>query len=552
MFKNHPKGLFVLFFSNMGERFGFYTMFAILTMFLQDHFGWDESRASIVYGWFIMASYATPVIGGIVADTLLGYGKTIISGLIIMITGYFMLAQPVGASPLPVYIGLGVVALGIGLFKGNLNVLVGNLYDAPELKKLRDSAFVIFYMGINAGAMFAPYAATAVKSYFLNKSGFVYDPAIPSIAHKILDGSSISNQSQEYLSNFAGTTNLSEFSTTYLKALSTGYHWAFALAAIAMGISLLVFILFRKYYKVADYKHKDKILAGSAVELTPAETKKRMLALGLVFLIVVFFWMAFHQNGSTLTFFARTYTNLSAGNITGLFFTVPAIISIFLFVIGITTAFDKKKSASWKYGATFLSLVSIVFLYVLYLRQPVVSTIDPSLFQSFNPIFIVLLGPAVIWFFGWLNKRGLEPSTPAKIGLGMFITAAAYSILIFPSLGMPKAIDLSGSVVDTALAASPYWLISNYLSITIAELCLSPMGLSFVSKVSPPKYRGIMQAGWYVATAVGNFLAGYIGVYYYHADLWKFFFLLTLLSIASGIVMFALLKTINKASSQES
>jgi proton-dependent oligopeptide transporter, POT family len=468
-----------------------------------------------------------------------------------MATGYFMLSQPVNTNPLPVYIGLGIVALGVGLFKGNLNVLVGNLYDVPEFNKLRDSAFIIFYMGINIGAMFAPHAATAVKSFFLHTKGFEYDPAIPAIAHKVLDGGPISNQSMEYIKNVAGKADITQFSTSYLETLSEGYHWAFALAAIAMILSMLVFIIFKKHYKTADYKQKDKIVTGQAIELSRAETKKRMLALGLVFLIVVFFWMAFHQNGSTLTFFARTYTNLFAGNLTAMFFSVPAIVSIFLFVIGVSGFTDKKKSNKIRYGSAVLSVLSIICLFFIYWAQPVKSRIDPSLFQAFNPIFIVILGPSVIWFFNWMNKKGIEPSTPAKIGIGMFITAIGYSILIFPSLGMPKAIDLSGGVVDSVLAASPYWLIVNYLSITIAELCLSPMGISFVSKVAPPKYKGIMQAGWYLATAVGNFLAGYIGVFYYHWDLWKFFFLLVVLCIASGTIMFLLLKTINRVSETE-
>jgi POT family proton-dependent oligopeptide transporter len=548
MFKNHPKGLFVLFISNMGERFGFYTMFAILTMFLQDHFGWDESHAALVYGWFIMASYATPVLGGLIADNILGYGKTIIAGLILMAAGYIVLAQPSGSNPLLVYLGLGIVALGVGLFKGNLNVLVGNLYTSPQLKNLRDSAFIIYYMGINVGAIFAPYAATAVKSHFMNKSGLVYDPTIPAIAHKILDGVALNEKSASYIKEFAGNVDLSQFSSTYLNTLSKGYHWAFALAAIAIGFSFLIFISFRKHYKIADYTQKDKISTGAAIAMSSAETRKRLTAIGLVFLIVIFFWMAFHQNGSTLTFFARTYTNLSVGKITSMFFSVPTIITIFFTVISISFAFDKKKSIGSRYGYSIIAALSMLALCFIYANQPHISVIDPSLFQSFNPIFIVLLGSFVIWFFSWLNNKNIEPSTPAKIGIGMFVTAISYSLLIIPSIGMPVPADLAGNVIDRAITASPYWLIANYLSIAIAELFLSPMGISFVSKVSPPRYRGLMQAGWYVATAVGNFLAGYIGIFYYHWELWKFFALLVVLSLASGVVMLLLLKTINKAS----
>lgn len=551
MFRRHPKGLFVLFLSNMGERFGYYTMIAILALYLQDRFGWDETKAGMVYGWFLMGSYVTALLGGIIADTLLGYGKTIIMGLITMSLGYFFLMAPFSDSPVPIYIGLGVIGLGVGLFKGNLNVLVGNLYESKDLKPMRDSAFVIFYMGINVGAMFAPHAAITIKNFVLDTQGFFYDPALPWIAHQIINGATVAPEKLAYIQKIAGNVALADFSTNYINVLGKSYQMAFGISAIAMVFSLLIFVLFRKYYRFADYKLKDKIASGQAVKLSKKETNQRLLALMLVFLIVIFFWMAFHQNGSTLTFFARTYTNLTVGKFTSLLFYVPTILAIFLFIIGLTFVFDKKRNSNIRILSIIVSIASFAYICFQYVARPAFTAIDPALFQAFNPMFIVLLGPLAVLMFNWLKSKNMEPSTPAKIGIGMIITAVSFSLMLIPSMDMPKVDSLNGGIVDRAIAVSPYWLISTYFSITFAELFLSPIGISFVSKVAPPQMRGSMQAGWYVSTAVGNLLAGYVGRFYQHWELWQFFLLLVVLSLASAAVLFSLLGVINRASEEK-
>lgn len=550
MFKGHPKGLYVLFFSNMGERFGYYTMLAIFTLFLQDHFGWDATQASWLYGTFLAAIYFAPLLGGIIADAWLGYGKTCTLGIIIMGIGYALLSQT-GASPAPMYVALGVIALGVGLFKGNLVVIVGNLYENSKIGHLRDAAFNIFYMGINIGAMFAPHIARFLKNLMMERSGFTYDSAIPKIANDLIAGHTVTAENLGKIQTMAGTTDsasLVQFAHHYVSALSHGYNWGFAAAGVSMLISILIFLAFRKYYKEGDYLQKDKIKTGDAVELTPKQTKDRVIALLLVFVIVIFFWMAFHQNGSTLTFFAKNYTNLVANKFTFLLFSIPNLLAIFSVILGMVAVINKETNLKFKLAGGAFVLAGLAVLGYNLSNMGDSNMISPELFQSFNPMFVVFLTPVVVAFFLWLHNKNTEPSAPSKIGIGMVITAIGFSIMLYASYGLPSVNELGGNTVSHGLAVSPYWLISTYFTLTIAELFLSPMGLSFVSKVAPPKLRGTMQAGWLSATAVGNYLAGYIGRFYENWQLWQFFLLLVVVALVSASIMFSIMHIIKRAS----
>jgi POT family proton-dependent oligopeptide transporter len=226
-------------------------------------------------------------------------------------------------------------------------------------------------------------------------------------------------------------------------------------------------------------------------------------------------------------------------------------LALFVFIIGLTFVFDKNRNSNSRIISIGVSIASCAYLVFQYIARPAYTIIDPALFQAFNPMFIVLLGPLAVLMFNWLKSKNIEPSTPAKIGIGMILTAFSFSLMLYPSFGLPTAESLSGSIVDKALAVSPYWLISTYFSITFAELFLSPIGLSFVSKVAPPQMRGSMQAGWYVATAIGNLLAGYVGRFYQHWQLWQFFLLLVVLSLMSAAILFSLLGVINRASEEK-
>lgn len=552
MFKGHPKGLYVAFFANMGERFGYYTMLAIFVLYLQSKFGWSATEAGHVYGGFLFGIYFLPLLGGYIADNVLGYGKTIILGTIIMFAGYFMLALP-GTGQWFIYGALAIISLGTGLFKGNLQALVGNLYDEAKYSKLRDSAFNIFYMGINIGAFFAPSAAKAMRKWILNTQGLEYDKSIPSLAHKYLDGTL---ENSKELSAFAHAqmgdafTNLTEFSHHYIDAISKAYNAGFAVAGVSMILSLAIFIGFRKYYKHADITHKQKkaLQTEPVVELSPKQTKDRLMALGLVFLVVIFFWMAFHQNGFTLTIFARDYTVGAVNKATAIVFNLSTFLPILIGILGFVLLIGKGNSSKVRLSGAAIAIISILAgYYSISQLQPEGNPISPETFQQFNPIFIVFLTPVIVGYFGYLRKKDKEPSSPKKIGIGMLITAVGFFLMVLASQGLVSPHDLAqqGGVSDTL--RSPFWLIGTYFTLTIAELFLSPIGISFVSKVAPPQYKGLAQGGWLGATAIGNLAAGLIGPFWDKWELWQFFGLLVVLTLLSAIFIFSILKLLERA-----
>lgn len=556
MFKGHPKGLIVAFFANMGERFGFYTMVAIFVLFLQAKYGMTSTESSRVYGIFMGFVYFFPLLGGIVADRWLGYGKTIGIGLVVMFAGYFMLAFPTPmATGFPLIVGaLATIAFGTGLFKGNLQALVGKMYEAPEFAPNRDRAFTLFYMGINIGAMFAPTAAEAINNWILSKANFFYDGRIPALANKFLSGK------LEDVSQYLGIARaqdpaitietLTDFSRRYIDILSRSYHYGFAVACVSLVVSMLIFWGFRKYYKHADYMVTDKTRAQgipSHVEtLTPAQIKDRFIALGLVYLVVIFFWMSFHQSGVTMTYFARDYTRASVGRATNLWFDLFGLLPIFLAVLGAYFAIKKGSARNRVLGL----LALVVFGALAYYRfrgYAEINPFTPQKFQHFNPFFIVALTPLVVGFFGYLNSRGKEPSAPRKIGYGMLMTAVAFFILFVGSRGLPSPKELGGQVAPQNMLVSPYWLIWTYFILTIAELFLSPMGISFVAKVAPPQYKGLCQGGWFAATAIGNYLLSVIGWLWDRVPLWSLWLILVGCCLLSAVFIFSVMKRLERA-----
>ena len=591
MLKGHPKGLVVAFFANMGERFGFYTMMAILVLFLQVKFGLTEQEAGSYYSWFYFGIYALALVGGLVADSTNKYKLVIFGGIIIMLSGYILMSIP-GLTLTLTLVSLFIIAFGNGMFKGNLQAVVGQLYDDPKYNKLRDSAFMVFYMGINVGAFFAPFAATGVRNWWLKTNGFLHDGSLPALCHQYIDGK-ITDAAQFQLLAQKATisgqvSDLGQFANNYLEVFARGYNYAFGVAAGAMVLSLMVYIFFQKHLpnkekvpvaqsvKIENgatslvfailaaaaafsilYFGLDVLDIALAVSLFVAfatwiilsankEEKPRVMALIMVFIVVIFFWMSFHQNGLTLTFFARDYIAKQVGPFTNLFFGPWSILSVFGALAGLFVAIGKNKTRVERLIGLALFLVGSALAYYDVQASKQENAIAPEIFQSFNPLFIVFLTPLVMSIFGWLNKKGIEPSTPKKIGFGMIIAAVAFLLILVASLNMVSPHTLNGHAVPDSSRVTPYWLINCYLVFTIAELFLSPMGLSFVSKVAPPRFQGLMQGGWLLATAVGNKLLVVGSFFWSRLDLWMLWSIFIVCCLLSAAFMFSMLKKLER------
>jgi POT family proton-dependent oligopeptide transporter len=597
MLKNHPKGLLVAFFANMGERFGFYTMMAILVLFLQAKYGLAAEKAGDIYSWFYFAIYALALVGGILADSTRKYKTVILFGIIIMFAGYVLMAMP-GMSLTFTVIALFTIAFGNGLFKGNLQAVVGQMYDNPQYSKMRDTAFMIFYMGINVGAFFAPYAANGIRNWWLKTNGFAHDGSLPALCHQFAGGhitDPAKLQEFQVLAdkvNLAGpVTDLGTFADNYLNVFSRGYNYAFGIAAIAMVVSLLVYVFFNKLLPNKEKPVKATAESADSVEfeirplifaliamgifafglqflvgwatgmafglfagfitwiLTSAKKDEyaRVSSLILVFVVVVFFWMSFHQNGLTLTLFARDYTVKQVGAFTNLFFTLPSMLAVIGSIAGLVMLVRKNMERTAKVigGALFVAAFAAAYWFVS--KADAMNAIEPEVFQSFNPLFIVALTFPVMGVFAWLNKKNIEPSTPKKIGIGMIIAAVGFVVVLLSSVKLPSPVSLGGSPVAEALRVSPYWLISSYLILTVAELFLSPMGLSFVSKVAPSRFQGLMQAGWLLATAVGNKLLFVGSKLWDRVELWQLWTVFIVCCLLSAAFIFSIMKRLESA-----
>lgn len=496
MLRQHPKGLIPAALANMGERFGFYTMMAILVLFLMSKFNISETEAGTLYSIFYGAIYVLALVGGIIADRLRNYKGTIIAGLLVMSAGYVFLAMP--ALITTKYVALAallVIAFGNGLFKGNLQALVGQMYDNDQYRSKRDSGFQIFYMFINIGAMFAPFLATWVRNTFVKMQGFAYNADLPELCHQFLDGKMapevVGGRFTELATKVSEGTvpaDLSQFATNYLNAFNTGFHYAYLTAVVAMVISLIVFIASKRYLpnpapKVASTTK----VSAEEIKQDAHEIKQRIYALLAVFGIVIFFWFSFHQNGLTLTMFAKDYTLL---------------------------------------GGIFSSA---------------------EIFQSINPFLVVFLTPLVILVFSSMAKKGKEPSTPKKIAIGMGIAASAFVLMAVASVGLPLLNDVKamGGLPDVD-RVTPWFLFATYFILTVAELFISPLGLSFVSKVAPTHMQGLMQGGWLTATAVGNFSLFLGAMMYANISIAVTWTVFVAVCLASMLVMLGMVKWLEK------
>jgi len=506
MFKGHPKGLIPAALANMGERFGFYTMMAILSLFLMSKFGLDETGSGWIYSTFYFSIYGMAFFGGLIADKLRNYKGTIFTGLIMMSFGYLFLSIPTNVTAdnktfliIMTCLALFTISFGNGLFKGNLQALVGQMYDNPQYSKKRDAGFSLFYMFINIGAIFAPFIAPGVRNWWLGRSGYMYDANLPALCHQYLGEGA--NMNPDALAKFqsladgantsGAVTNLGEFASTYLDTFNTGFHYSFAVAIVAMLISMVVYIVNKKGFPDPAAKQLANGEKGEAMEaeLPLAEVKQRIYALLAVFGVVIFFWFSFHQNGLTLTFFAKDYTLLKIGDI----------------------------------------------------------NLTAEMFQSVNPFFVVFLTPVVMALFGWLSSKGKEPSTPKKIAIGMGIAAVGYVLMTVASFGLPNLSEVKEmGELPIAQKVTPFLLIGTYLILTIAELFISPLGISFVSKVAPPKLQGLMQGLWLLATGLGNQLLIIGAIFYKNIPIWATWSVFVAACLISMFTMLFMLKWLER------
>ncbi len=510
MFEGQPKGLFALALANTGERFGYYTMIAVFALFLRANFGLTPAMAGTIYSSFLMFVYFFPLIGGIMADKF-GFGRMVTTGIIIMFLGYLLLAVPLGGDKVALIVMLAALLLigfGTGLFKGNLQVMVGNLYDDAKYASKRDAGFSIFYMAINIGALFAPTAAIKIKEYAETALG--------------------------YSSNDA-------------------YHFSFAVACASLILSIAIYYAFRFTFRHTEGGKKQAVKGEQAVsaepELTKEETKQRIIALCLVFAVVIFFWMAFHQNGLSLTYFADEFTANKSEGVESMAFNVWNLVAI-IFIVYAGFSLFQSKTQRGKLISTAVIVAAAAFLYWSYTRLTGSVDVSAPIFQHFNPFYVVALTPVSMAIFASLASKGKEPSAPRKIAYGMLVAASAFALLAIFSYGLPMpemVPDASGNMVGKHVAdVTPKLLIFTYLILTFGELLLSPMGISFVSKVAPPKYKGMMMGGWFVATAIGNQLVLVGGVLWGKVPLWVCWSVFLGVCLVAALFMFAMMKRLER------
>jgi POT family proton-dependent oligopeptide transporter len=434
MLKKHPRALAFIFFTEMWERVGFYTLMAILVLYMDKVLGWPDARKGDYFGLFLGLCYFVPLLGGWLGDKVLGQIRTVRAGAFLMAFGYVGLAVSGPGRVTTFYVGLLLIALGTGIFKVNMAVLVGNLY--ADKVHLKDAGFNIFYMGVNLGAMVAPLVATVNNAVFHS------------------------------------------------------YNLSFWIAAAGMVFALIIFRAGEPHLRPMDSRlgaggRTPKEAAGSAAPaarsavMDKKEERQRIATLVILFLIVIFFWVAFYQNFFGLTLFAERSTI-------------------------------------------------------------VLSWLRPETYQFFEPFFILALTPLLLSLFGRLSLKGKEPSTPVKILLGMIIMSLAMIVMVFASL--------AGGNGDRNIM-SPSWLIGTYFIVTLAEILISPMGQSFVSKVAPPRIAGLMMGGWFAATAVGSYGSGMLGKSYSRLAHHEFFLFLTALMAVAAVLVLVFLKKLRRFSS---
>jgi proton-dependent oligopeptide transporter, POT family len=528
----HPKALPYLFFSEMWERFGYYLMIGIFTLYLKDvktGFAMNEAESADLYGTFIALVFLTPFIGGLLADRYFGYSKSIIVGGILMGIGYCMM----GIHSLPMlYLAMFLVMIGNGLFKPNISTLLGNIYSTDEHRHMKDDGYNIFYMGINIGAFICNFFGAILlgwKYAFMAAGvGMFIGVAIFKFGTKHFDAFDIKKGVTKEDMPFSQIVML-----ILIPALIAGVLGWMIPDNIFGSDSTDAFILACipvVYFYANIYKR------------ATADEKKPIGALLAIFVVVIAFWAVFKQNGSALNTWADRYTNRE---VTG---TSASVFNTLKFAKQLSYAKDTVESydANFKLQKTN-GIVQKEYNYPIYFRNMLpeklpaengkISVWSTNLSQSINPGWVILLTPLFVAFFAFLRRRNKEPSTPTKIALGLLISALS-------ALVMWGAVQAGHNGAEKV---SVLWLIGSYGVVTIGELCLSPMGLSIVSKMSPPRITALMMGGWFVSTSIGNKLSGVLAsMWDKYADKGNFFLLNCGLLLIAFVFMLLMLKWLNR------
>jgi len=540
--RQHPRALPFLFFSEMWERFGYYLMIGIFTLYLKDAekgFGLNEKEASDLYGTFIALVFLTPFIGGLLADRVLGYRRAITIGGIMMGIGYCLMSiHDLNA----LYIAMTFIIVGNGFFKPNISTLLGNVYNSPEYKSQKDAGYNIFYMGINIGAFVCNFFGAALYNIYGWYAAFIAAGVGMFIGIIIF---------------WIGTKHYKHADVIKPRAESDmSLVKIFALILIPSIIFGLVPLLFPK--PLIGSVSTDAFLFGCIPVIffygrllvkSPSNEKKPIAAMLAIFAVVIAFWAVFKQNGSTLNTWANNYTDREVPtSMLGVTNTLQLAEKITYSKDSITLLDNQfrpisKDSLPLEKNEKKLKVVD----YPVYFKNldkdkipkdgEEIYAYNTNLFQSVNPFWVVVLTPLVIGFFSFLNRRGKEPSTPTKIAFGLLISALSCFVMV-------GAVYASNNGLDKS---SAWWFISSYAVITIGELFLSPMGLSLVSKLSPPRLTSLMMGGWFLATSIGNKLSGVLSsLWDGYEDKANFFYINSLLLGAAALLMFAMLRWLNK------
>lgn len=530
--RKHPKALPFLFFSEMWERFGYYLMIGIFTLYLKDTadgFSMTEAEASDLYGTFIAFVFLTPFIGGLLADRVLGYRKSITIGGLMMGAGYCLMSIH---DLNMLYVAMILVIMGNGFFKPNISTLLGNLYDDVEYKSRKDEGYSIFYMGINIGAFVSNFFAAALYNLY------GWGAAFTAAGIGMFIGIIIFWSGTKHFKHVDVIKPKAENDMALMQILSV-------ILLPAIGFGLIGFFLPEP---IVGSRSTDAFLFGCIPVVffygrllykSPKEEKRPIAAMLAIFSVVIAFWAVFKQNGSTLNTWADRYTDREIPMAMQPTMKALFLVDTIKYEIDTVVVMDDqfrvadKKNTEMNFPYYFKNLKDE--------DKPkegeAVHAFNANLFQSVNPFWVVALTPLIVAFFAFLKRKRKEPSTPTKIAFGLVISALSCLVMV----GAVYASD-NGSVKSSA-----WWFISSYAVISIGELFLSPMGLSMVSKLSPPRLTALMMGGWFLATSIGNKLSGVLSsLWDGYEDKANFFYVNFALLGAAALLMFAMIKWLNK------